>query len=58
MTEPQTLEVTSHVGRDVLQAASAFKTEAAAIWEYVVNSIQYKDESVPPKVRVVIKQRP
>lgn len=57
MTEPQSLELTSHVGRDVLQAASSFKTEAAAIWEYVVNSLQYVDDGILPKVQVIIKQR-
>ena len=57
MTELESLELTSHIGRDILQAASSFKTEAAAIWEYVVNSLQYVDEGVLPKVQVIIKQR-
>lgn len=57
MTPSQSLKVTSHVGRDLLAAAASFKTEAAAIWEYVVNSLQYVDDGVLPKVQVVVKPR-
>ena len=48
------LKVKSHVGRDVLASAASFKTEAAVVWEYVVNSIQYVDPGVSPKVHVCI----
>ena len=51
------LKVTSHVGRDLLAAAASFKTEAAAIWEYVVNSLQYVDEGVTPKIQVNLNSR-
>ncbi len=51
------LEVTSHVGRDLLASAASFKSEAAAVWEYVVNSLQYVDDGVLPKVQIVIKPR-
>lgn len=51
------LKVTSHVGRDLLQAAATFKTEYAVVWEYVVNSLQYVDENVSPKVQVQIRPR-
>ncbi len=34
------MRVTSHVGRVLLASAAAFKTEAAAVWEYVVNGLQ------------------
>ena len=37
-----------HVGRDVLAQAAQFKTEAASVWEYVVNSLQYVDPGVQP----------
>lgn len=54
-TEPE-LRVTSHVGRDVLAQAAQFKTEAAAVWEYVVNSLQYVDPGVQPKVEVTVRR--
>lgn len=57
MGAAKNLKVTSHVGRDLLAAAASFKTEAAAVWEYVVNSLQYVDEGVSPKVQVVVKPR-
>jgi hypothetical protein len=50
------LLVTSHVGRDVLAQAAQFKTEASAVWEYVVNSLQYVDPGVQPKVEVTVKR--
>ncbi len=50
------LHVTTHVGRDVLAQAAQFKTEAAAVWEYVVNSLQYVDPGVQPKVEVTVKR--
>lgn len=57
MAQAGSLKVTSHVGRDLLAAAASFKTEAAAIWEYVVNSLQYVDEGVLPKIQVIVKPR-
>ena len=51
---PKNINVTSHVGRDLLDAASSFKTEAAVVWEYVVNSLQYVDPGRSPKVQVTI----
>ena len=51
--QPQ-LKVTSHVGRDLLASASSFKSEAAVVWEYVVNSLQYVDPGVSPRVQVTI----
>lgn len=56
MTATDGLVVTSHVGRDVLAQAAQFKTEAAAVWEYVVNSLQYTDPGVQPKVEVTVKR--
>lgn len=50
------LAVTSHVGRDVLAQAAQFKTEASVVWEYVVNSLQYVDLGVQPKVEVDVKR--
>jgi hypothetical protein len=48
--------VTSHVGRDVLAQAAQFKTEASAVWEYVVNSLQYVDSGIQPNVEVSVKR--
>src|SRR5436309_3072138 len=46
------LKVTSHVARDLLASAASFKNEAAVVWEYVVNSLQYVDPGVSPRVQV------
>lgn len=48
------LTVTSHVGRDLLASAAIFKTEAAATWEYVVNSLQYLDKGISPVISVEV----
>jgi len=50
------MKVTSHVGRDLLASAAAFKTEAAAVWEYVVNGLQYVDRGTIPRVSVQVQQ--
>jgi hypothetical protein len=52
-----TLKVTSHVGRDLLQAAASFKSDHAVVWEYVVNSLQYVEEGVLPKVYVLVRPK-
>lgn len=54
---PDTMKMVSHVARDLLQSASHFRSEAAAVWEYVVNSLQYVDEGVTPKVQVLVSQK-
>jgi hypothetical protein len=55
--QPQSdLVVTTHVGRDVLAQAAQFKTEAATVWEYVVNSLQYVDPGVRPNVEVTVRR--
>jgi len=48
------MKVTSHVGRDLLASAAAFKTDAAAVWEYVVNGLQYVDRGTTPRVSVQV----
>src|SRR4051812_41915004 len=48
------IEVRSHVGRDLLSSAAAFKNEAAAIWEYVANSLQYVEAGTAPVVQVAV----
>ena len=48
------LVIRTHVGRDVLQSAQLFRTPEAAIWEYVVNSLQYRDPAVTPQVEVIL----
>jgi len=49
-----TINVISHVGRDIIQSAQLFKTPEAAVWEYVVNSLQYVDQGIVPHVRVTV----
>ena len=49
------LFVRSHVARDLLQTAGLFRNERLAVWEYVVNSLQYTD--LPPVVRVTLDSR-
>jgi hypothetical protein len=48
------IRVSSHVGRDLLSSAAAFKNEAAAVWEYVANSLQYVDSGTLPVVQVTV----
>lgn len=48
------LTIRTHVGRDILQSAQSFKTPEAAIWEYVVNSLQYVDPGLTPTVNVTL----
>lgn len=55
MTAPAAdLKIVSHVGRDILQSAQSFRTLEAAIWEYIVNSLQYLDPGVIADVDVVL----
>ena len=51
------IHYTSHVGRDILSSAAAFKNEAAAVWEYVVNSLQYVETGTAPRVQVNVQPR-
>jgi hypothetical protein len=57
MTASMDLKVTSHVGRDILSTAAVFKNEAMAVWEYVVNSLQYVNRGIQPKVQVIVDMR-
>lgn len=57
MNETAQLTVTSHVGRDLLQSAALFRTEARVVWEYVSNSLQYIDPGVSPHVQIDVKRR-
>jgi hypothetical protein len=50
------MKVTSHVGRDLLASAAAFKNEAATVWEYVVNGLQYVDRGPNPRISVQVRQ--
>lgn len=56
MARVSDMKVTSHVGRDLLASAAVFKNEAAAVWEYVVNSLQYVDRGTTPRVSVQVRQ--
>lgn len=51
-TKPLTIR--SHIGRDVLQSAQLFQTLEAAVWEYVVNSLQYLDRGLTANVNVTL----
>jgi hypothetical protein len=57
MKSVSNLRVTSHVGRDLLASAAAFRTEAAVAWEYVANSLQYVDRGVSPIVNVRVTRK-
>ncbi len=57
MSSKSMLKVTSHVGRDLLQSAASFKTDYAVIWEYVVNSLQYANEGLLPKIQILVRPR-
>lgn len=52
-----TLEVRSHVSRDLLQAAAMFKNERLVVWEYVSNGLDYVDPGTSPVVRVRLDAR-
>lgn len=55
--DASSLTVTSHVGRDLLASAAHFKDAPATVWEYVVNSLQYSEPGVPPRVQVTVRPR-
>jgi histidine kinase/DNA gyrase B/HSP90-like ATPase len=57
MSNTTPLKVRSHIGRDILASAAQFKTEAAVVWEYVVNSLQYVEPGVQPKVQVFVRPK-
>lgn len=48
------LNVIVNAGRNILQSAQSFRTPEAAVWEYVVNSLQYKDPGVVPRVEITV----
>jgi hypothetical protein len=56
MARVSDMKVTSHVGRDLLASAAVFKNEAAAVWEYVVNGLQYVDRGTTPRISVQVRQ--
>lgn len=57
MAKDTSLKVTSDVRRDLLASAAAFKTEAAVVWEYVVNGLQYVDRGISPRIQVTVRPR-
>src|ERR1043166_1107818 len=57
MPSQTTLKVTSDVRRDLLAAAGIFRNEAAVVWEYVVNSLQYVERGTAPRAQVTVKPR-
>ncbi len=54
----ENIQVTSHVGRDMLQSAALFRHPHQVVWEYVSNSLQYVDPGVQPRVAVMIEASP
>jgi hypothetical protein len=54
---PEPLLVTSHVARDLIQAAALFKTDKQVVWEYVSNGLQYVDPGTEPCVVVTLDSR-
>lgn len=48
------LKVVVNAGRNIIQSAQSFKTPEAAVWEYVVNSLQYKDPGVASRVEITV----
>ena len=54
MSRSSTVVVKSHVGRDLIASAAAFRNEAAVVWEYVVNALEYVDRNTQPRVQVTI----
>jgi len=51
------LFVTSHVARDLLQNAALFKTDKSVVWEYVSNGLQYIDVGINPIVTVTVESK-
>lgn len=54
MSSHAAITVSTHVGRDLLQSANIFKTADAAVWEYIVNGLQYVDAGTSPSLEVVV----
>ena len=50
------LSIVTNTARGFLASADTFKHAHTAIWEYIVNEIQYRDKKVKPKVIVNIWQ--
>jgi hypothetical protein len=57
LSKAANVAVTSHVGRDLIASAAAFKNEAAVVWEYVVNSLEYVDRGIQPRVQVLVNAK-
>jgi hypothetical protein len=51
-SNPDQIQVVSHVARDLLQSAALFKTDKLVVWEYVANGLQYVDAGTKPLVIV------
>jgi len=50
----ETIAVTTHVGRDLLQSAALFKHEHSVVWEYVSNGLEYTNIGINPIVTVQV----
>lgn len=57
MDNSAAIVISIHVGRDLIQSANIFKTADVAVWEYIVNSLQYVDAGLSPSVVVEIDNR-
>lgn len=56
-TNNEQIFVRSNVKQDILQNAALFKTDKAAIWEYVSNGLDYINEGINPVVTVTLENR-
>jgi hypothetical protein len=52
------LVVKSHVARDLLQSAALFRHPDRVIWEYVANSLEYREPGVATEVQVNLQNAP
>jgi len=52
------IEVTSHVGRDVLQSARLFNTPGKVVLEYVMNGIEYREREDSRSTSVYVEIKP
>lgn len=48
--------VKSHIARDLLQTAGLFGDVPKAVWEYVVNGLEYVDPGTNPVIRVTVEK--
>jgi len=55
--DTDTIQVTSHVARDLLQSAALFQHEHSVVWEYVSNGLEYIEPGQMPVVDVRVNTK-